>query len=401
MAKAKKSRLSRTNNPTINYTHNGVSRIFKAGTTDIFTSFPSKNANAENEDKCRERNSELIETLRLVRSSIKPIFPVKRKKDNSMYFNDDSIHFNDDRLHFNDDNGLGPYGDVKIQEGSGSRSGLVWNENGTEFALEDEIPHSEESNEVFSILQAIREGEISSESLQESIRIPSWSNQNNLKHLRILEKYDSARIAITQEFVAYFHSPNLKSTDLCSCCNVTATISCTTCRKLGIVDAIYCEVHGERHFCKGICSAVMEMLGVKKLEPISLNTIFKEIKTAEACKNPISNLWRLVEQIYFIQSDLKNTINYCQSEKDRFWNDAVAAINEPTSVRGAVNIDDFQLGGALLMKEQVQNLEYLRTDSEKCLNWLQTRSAIMAYVEEVKKGFDQNIHKGMSDFNNK
>jgi hypothetical protein len=101
---------------------------------------------------------------------------VKRKKDDSMYFNDDSIHFNDD-------DGSGPYGDVEIQEGSGSRSGPVRNENGIEFAQEDEIPHLEGSNEVFSILQAIREGEISSESLQESIRIPSWSNQNNLKHL--------------------------------------------------------------------------------------------------------------------------------------------------------------------------------------------------------------------------
>ena len=68
-------------------------------------------------------------------------------------------------------------------------------------------------------------------------------------------------------------------------------------------------------------------------------------------------------------------------------------------MRGAISIDDFQLGGALLMKEQTGNLESLRMDAETCLNWLQTRPALMKYVDEVKKGFANNIHKGMSDFN--
>jgi hypothetical protein len=129
------------------------------------------------------------------------------------------------------------------------------------------------------------------------------------------------------------------------------------------------------------------------ISKLTIKDIFNSIKEEKSTVDPLYHYWRQVEQLYFVSSDLENTINYYKDMETRFWKVAVEHCLDDSQICDGVRSNAFKQGSVNLARKLFGNQKELRKKAETVKSYLESRELYpKMHIEEVEKGFEDRIH---------
>lgn len=139
-----------------------------------------------------------------------------------------------------------------------------------------------------------------------------------------------------------------------------------------------------------------------KPKKLTEEDIYDSIQEAQTEEPVSTTYWKIMEEFWFRECDLINTIYFYRHRIDTFWPEWEHRIGLSKDSNGCYDIhgmSKFQKGCLVIMRQKRDRDFLFMKDAESLLDWLQTRPDYPRdSLLEVKNGFQGRIHEDFNKF---